>query len=178
MSQAVTPAERIRDLNSINEDVTSMLEAAGLAINTLTGRDEPAHDDDDTVMTNAETNSDTTSNTFERHVKEYYTKLQAVTARLRRQAYALEEAGIISTEASTLASTGSAPAVPRGGTPGLVSTELGRLTNGGLGNLDIGWLNSRGNKVATEKEHEIMIEAKELLQDALRNEAEDKEDMS
>lgn len=174
MAQAVTAADRIRELNNINEDVSSMLKAAGLAINTLTGRDPPSQAGDDAEMTDASAaTSKSSSETFETHVTEYYTKLQAVIARLRRQAYALEEAGIISVEATALTSSGATAAprndamASRGASPVVTSTEPARLTNGGLGNLDIGWLNSRGNKVATEKEHEIMIEAKELLQDML-----------
>ena len=37
----------------------------------------------------------------------------------------------------------------------------------GLGNLDVGWLNSRGNQVEVEKEKEIMIEAREVLRQML-----------
>ena len=90
---------------------------------------------------------------FAEHTKTYYTTLQAIIARLRRQAYALEEAGIIDAEASSKAST-----LPK---------ESERITNGGLGNLDVGWLNSRGNKVGAEKENELVEEAKKLIEETL-----------
>ena len=88
--------------------------------------------------------------------------------------YALEEANIIAAEIHTLSS--SAPSrqqQPNGGTgrgaPATASlAEPERITNGGLGNLDVGWLNSRGNKVGVEKEAELMKEARELAEQVLR----------
>lgn len=156
-----------------------MLRSAGLAINTLTGRaSSPNHGDDTEMVDSATLSLESSKQAFETHVTEYYTKLQAVVARLRRQAYALEEAGIISAEAAALTSSSAAAGrndatSQRAGSPGAASTETGRITNGGLGNLDIGWLNSRGNKVAAQKENEIMVEVKELLQDMLANKKDD-----
>lgn len=102
-------------------------------------------------------------------------------ARLRRQAYALEEAGIIAAEAPTLSTTSStgeagagtrpghgqgagirrAPVVPSGGRQ---QVEEERTTNGGLGNLDVGFLNSRGARVGGEKEEELVGEARRMLE--------------
>lgn len=175
MAQNVTAADRIHELNSINEEVTLMLRSAGLAINTLTGRDPPTQNGVDQEMKDSPQDTESASTQFEGHVTEYYTKLQAVIARLRRQAYALEEAGIITAETTTLAEKAASAAKPdartaRDSLPASNASKPARITNGGLGNLDIGWLNSRGNKVALEKEHEIMIEAKELLQEMLASE--------
>lgn len=38
------------------------------------------------------------------------------------------------------------------------------ITNGGLGNLDISWLNSRNNKVEKEMEAELWAKAQDLVQ--------------
>lgn len=168
MAQQILPADRIRELASINEDVATMLKSAGQAINTLTGRTDAAQDDNVEMKDadNKEHSIDGAKRAFEKHVTDYYTSLQAVVARLRRQAYALEEAGIISSEAAALSNAPARPAQPG-------STEHERITNGGLGNLDIGWLNSRGSQVGMEKENEILIEAKELLQDVLKQDDHD-----
>lgn len=169
MSQQMTPAERIRELSSINEDVAAMLKSAGLAVDTLTGR-PPSRFDEDEEMTTEDSTDRTAEGakaTYKKHVTDYYTSLQAVIARLRRQAYALEEAGIVASEASTLS---NAPARPAGAGQ---NAEQGRITNGGLGDLDIGWLNSRGNQGGMEKENEILIEAKEVLEELLKQDKEE-----
>ena len=41
--------------------------------------------------------------------------------------------------------------------------DADRITNSGLGNLDVGLLNSRGNSVGMEKEAELSTEATDLL---------------
>lgn len=73
----------------------------------------------------------------------YYTTLRKLQAGLSEQAAALEDAGIIPTEA------------PKDDAPG--------IKNGGLGQMDIGWLNSRSRDVGAEKELETVQEAKEWL---------------
>ena len=170
-SQSLSPADRIRDLSAINADVATMLQSAGRAINSLTNRplNNSVDVDEDISMTGQSQSAsiDDHKEAFTDHTKAYYTSLQAVVARLRRQAYALEEAGIIAAEAPTL--TSSAQQQRQAGPPGRSQAtppvhELERITNGGLGNLDVGWLNSRGNKVGAEKESELMEEARKLLE--------------
>lgn len=179
-----TPAERIRELSEINNDVPTLLLSAGKAINALTNR--PLHGDEEngssgaTLSTSVQEHKDV----FVDNAKAYFTAAQSIMARLRRQAYALEEAGIIAADAPTLSAPGAAeasqrtgaaqaPGFSRGGAPGRgpmapqrQSADDGdRITNGGLGNLDVGLLNSRGNSVGLEKEAELMAEAKELLEE-------------
>lgn len=165
-AQAISPADRIRELSVINKDVALMLQSASQALSTLTDTPASAHIDDgaDTEMTDTDGNGhlDARKRGFERHATDYYTSLQAVIARLRRQAYALEEAGIIAPEAAALSTTSTAQR--QGAAP---VSEPERITNGGLGNLDIGWLNSRGNKVGAEKENELLKDTKSLLEDML-----------
>lgn len=154
--QEVTPAERIRELLTISAHVPGMLESAGKALNALTN--SPLSKSGDGEAMEIENGSisatvDRRKAAFEEHTKAYYTSLQAVVARLRRQAYALEEAGIIDPDKPDKTS-GSAK-------------ETERIMNGGLGNLDVGWLNSRGNKAGAEKENELVEEAKKLLEETL-----------
>ncbi|TKA47499.1 hypothetical protein B0A54_01871 [Friedmanniomyces endolithicus] len=108
---------------------------------------------------------------FDEHSTAAYAGIQAFQAKMRRQAYALEEAGIIAPEALNLSATNTQQQ-GKGGLAGsrgsaalpVVAAEPDRITNGGLGHLDVGWLNSRGNKVGVEKEAELLHEAKVLLQ--------------
>ena len=170
-SKSITSAERIRELSEINGDVANLLASAGQAINALTNRslDSTTKGTDDAQMV------DDGSNTVESHKEQfteqtnaYYTGIQAVIARLRRQAYALEEAGIITAEAPSLSTTASrsiAPTTTQGQNPSASQQQAHTesITNGGLGNFDVGWLNSRGNRMGTEKEADLLAEAKDLL---------------
>lgn len=54
--------------------------------------------------------------------------------------------------------------------------EADRLVNGGLGNLDVAWLNNRIGKGGLEKEEEILREARELLEKVVRKEKEEKDE--
>lgn len=170
MSSAVfTPEERIRELSAINAEVAEMMKQAGLAVNALTNR-PLANDDEDQEMTNGQHTEIPSEhkNAFKQHTAAFYTGVQAVAAKLKRNVYGLEEAGIISAEASD-AGDNEPPRLGAGrqlGKP--VKEEASRITNGGMGNLDVGWLNSRGNKVGAEKENELMQEARELLEGEVR----------
>ena len=176
---AITPAERIRELSEINKDVATLLSSAGQAVHALTNRPLNMHDalDDDTQMTDASSDSlEARKEHFTDNSTAFYETLQGVIARLRRQVYALEEAGIITPDPGSVQDNPkAAPASAQGTRPGLAQVpkeqllDPDRIKNGGLGNLDVGWLNSRGNKVGAEKEAELVREAKELLQDVLSN---------
>jgi hypothetical protein len=87
----------------------------------------------------------------------------------------LEEAGIIAAETPTLSTTGAAPegaGLARRGPPGQAQRQAGeegeRITNGGLGSLDVGLLNSRGNSVGLDKEAELIAEAKQMVAEMLK----------
>lgn len=169
----ICPADRIRQLSDISEDVATMLRSAGQAINSLTDRplETPESDDTDTGMVDSTHTASVNDRkeVFTTHTTAFFTGLQGIVARLRRQAYALEEAGIVIAESATFSSSAQqAGELTRAGQTGKSATQQPeRLTNGGLGNLNIGWLNSRRNIVGAEKEDELMGEAKELLEDVL-----------
>jgi len=169
--EEITSAERIRELSAINAEIAHMLQSAGHAINALTDRPLSRDDeDDDTQMTDTQSTatSEERREAFSKHTKAFYTTEQSIVAKLRRQVYALEEAGITEKDAS--AQQAQVPA-PLGQKPGMQSNaqQASRITNGGMGNLDIGWLNSKGNKVGAEKENELMQETKELLESELKS---------
>ncbi len=92
--------------------------------------------------------------------------------RLRRQIYALEEADIISAETSkdsqsSLALPAAFAALGAGATSAQSSqtaSEKATTVAGGLGSLDVGWLNSRSDTVGKEMEAEIWEKARSFLQ--------------
>jgi hypothetical protein len=181
-AQPLPSADRIRELTEIDSDVASMLSAAGQAINALTNRplNPPNDSDNDTEMASTQEDPTTLSSrkqAFQQNSTIFYTNLQAVVAKLRRQAYALEEAGIITPEATGLSTISvQAPKQPLnqpsqpGRPPQQTDQQVERITNGGMGNQDIGWLNSRGNRVGADKEKELVEDTKKLLDDMLAGE--------
>lgn len=161
-SNDISPADRIRELNAVNGHLAAILHHAGQAVKALS----PTPDPDDEAS-----HLDARKKRFEAQSKDMFTSLQAATAVLRRQAYALEEAGIIAAQAPTISSHVQRQQSPQPGGGAAVGKkpEPDRITNGGMGNLDVGWLNSRGNQVGAEKEAELLEEATELARRALRD---------
>lgn len=179
-SNTFTPADRIRELGEIDARIPQALSAASFAVRSVVG--EP------TEETEPDSSPSDPQAAFERHTTVFYAQVQAITALLRRQAYALEEAGIISASKdsnldlqppppppSALGTAGRAGLpVAGGGRPamglapagsGQVGKEVAQMPiiNGGLGNLDIGWLNSRRDTIGKQKEAELWKEARRML---------------
>ena len=84
---------------------------------------------------------------FLAHVRSYFSTLKGLQKSLDKQAQALEDSGIIPAERDPVA----------------VHTGI---TNGGLGNLDVAWLNSRRRDVGLGKEKELRAEADVWLKEA------------
>ena len=110
---------------------------------------------------------------FRQAASQYFSLLSAVDVRLRRQIYALEEAEIIPAEAppkeqpsslsipSAFAAFGNAPAASSA--KQMIPTKaVGG--GGGLGSLDVGWLNSRNDDVGKEMEAELWAEAEHFIE--------------
>lgn len=124
--------------------MTKLIHAAGLAIQALTNSKSPAE------------SSSPTGNTLEAHkaafkaaTSQYFALLSSIDVRLRRQVYALEEAGILAPD-----SAASRP-----------SEAAGAGTAGGAANpLDISWLNSRKDTVGKDKEAELWAAAREFVE--------------
>jgi len=199
MSQpTITSSDRIRELSAINADVPALLSAAGSAINALTDRSISLQPNGNVNgHRNADINGDVDMDedgdhsqppldmhkeAFTKNATAYFHHIQAIMARLRRQTYALEEAGIIAADAPTLSTTSSMDQSQRQsngqsmvGRRGPVAAssaqkpqaEEEKITNGGLGNLDVGYLNSRGNRVGLGKETELIAEARKMLKEVV-----------
>lgn len=150
--------------------MAELLRSAGLAIKTLTCT-EPE----------ADGNHDGQSQTIEERQQDfatassrYFSLLSSIDVRLRRHISALEDAAIIPFEKITKDSESSrdGPTVnmPMSNTrPGMSGRDA--VTNGGMGNLDVGWLNSRNNNVGRAMEAKLWKEAHELLETTLEAKA-------
>ena len=83
---------------------------------------------------------------FKNAMDAFLSTLHSVDVRLKRQILGLEEAGIVSLKENK----------------GAVSLDPNGV--GGIGNLDVGWLNSRSNKVERDMEAELWTKARTHLE--------------
>lgn len=114
---------------------------------------------------------------FRAATAQYFSLLSSLGVRLQRQIKVLGEAQIIPKEATSIATLRDKPTAlaapslgPNIGTipnapPSKQSGGLkGSISGGGLGGLDIGWLNSRNDNVGKAKEAELWEEALRSVQ--------------
>ncbi|KAL1956315.1 hypothetical protein VTO42DRAFT_7398 [Malbranchea cinnamomea] len=128
-------ADRIRQLNEIDSDVAKLVQSAGLAIQALTEAPPPSSSPDEGAL-------EAHKRAFKQASAQYFALLSSIDVRLRRQVYALEEAGIIQPDSGE-------------GTTG--------QTTGGVNQLDISWLNSRKDTVSKDKEAELWANARKFV---------------
>ena len=107
---------------------------------------------------------------FQTATSQYFTLLSSVDVNLRRQIYALEEADILPAEAISkeLPTSLAVPPAAQINPPNATSSRIGGkprglITGGGLGNLDVGWLNSRNDNVGKEMNAELWEEAQSFI---------------
>lgn len=141
--QVFTSADRIRQLNDIDQDVTKLIHAAGLAVQALT---------DSKHESSSSTNDDSLESrkaAFKAATSQYFALLSSIDVRLRRQVYALEEASILAPDSASKA--GDAAGNSSVAAPGAVNP------------LEISWLNSRKDTVGKDKEAELWAAAREFI---------------
>lgn len=159
-----------------------MLHSAGLAIKALTNPSLSEHDDNSSQSRSIEQQK----KDFTTAASQYFALLSSVDVRLRRQIYALEEAEIIPAEAATKEQPTNLTAPPGSGAHPNVANPLATKqaaasksasTGGGLGALDIGWLNSRNDNVGKEMEAELWEKAKNFVKSLEEEEKSQDEDI-
>ncbi|KAL8733798.1 MAG: hypothetical protein Q9181_003446 [Wetmoreana brouardii] len=179
----LSAAERIAQLNSIDKvctsslaaflptliaclkDVAKLLHSAGLAIKTLTSSALEADGSQGSQNQDMEQRKEN----FAAASGQYFSLLSSIDVRLRRQISALEAAEIIPSETTAKESqispqtSGKATHTSNSLLPQPAVSSKDTITNGGLGNLDVSWLNCRNNKVEKEMEAELWEEALELV---------------
>ena len=158
-TKTISPPARIADLNSVDQSVSQLLQAASQSISLLSGSPPSASDD------RAPTTLANQKSTFKSTVDTYFTLLSRVDVRLRRQIYALEEAGLIHPGSDADAKRGRTVGADGDGQPAV-----------GGGALDASWLNARvGDKVGEGIERELWGKARELVDKIERRRQEDVE---
>ncbi|OBT77140.1 hypothetical protein VF21_05113 [Pseudogymnoascus sp. 05NY08] len=135
-SKHLTKAQRIQQLNEIDQSITKLLESAGLAVRTLTSINSPS-----------ETTSASRREAFTTATDTYLKDLHSVDVRLKRQIKGLDDAGVIRAE----------PETEEEGDKGKQATETKN------GAIDVGWLNTRSNKVGRDMEAELWEKARNFL---------------
>ncbi|KAF2096838.1 hypothetical protein NA57DRAFT_58724 [Rhizodiscina lignyota] len=143
-------AQRIQALSAIEEDVASLLRAAGNSISALSSN--PPSESNSTDPTEARKAAFTTNATA------YFKLFSRIQSALQTESEALQDEGLIPAKAAD-----ARPVVIEKGDPSTNKAD-DVITAGGLGNLDIGWLNSRGDEVGRRKEEEVWKEAREMLE--------------
>jgi hypothetical protein len=127
------------------QSVASLLQSAGAAIQVLAN---PATDSPPSLLVQ--------KTAFTEHTSAYFSTLSAIEVRLRRQVYALEEAGLI------------APGNERDAKRGRAAGSDERAIVAG-GPLDVSWLNARAkDTVGLKMEKDLWSEARAFVEELQR----------
>ncbi|OAQ66360.1 mediator complex, subunit Med11 [Pochonia chlamydosporia 170] len=149
-SEPFTVEENIHQLNAIDKSIAQLMSQTATALNALTtpaSSASPSNGDNSVIDATAQKEA------FKSATDSFLTTLHSIDVRMKRQIMALEEAGIVN-----LSNT------PRQGPNGATKASLQPNGVGTVGNLDVGWLNSRSTRVERDMEAELWQEAKEFLQ--------------
>ena len=130
------------------QSVASLLKSAGAAIQILAN-----------TPTKSPPSLETQKAAFTEHTSTYFSTLSAIEVRLRRQVYALEEAGLI------------APGTERDAKKGRAAGSDDRDVVAG-GPLDVSWLNARAkDTIGLKTEKELWARARALVEELQRKES-------
>ncbi|KAI2463409.1 mediator complex, subunit Med11 [Annulohypoxylon bovei var. microspora] len=152
-------AERIQQLAEIDRNIASLLRSTAQAVQTL-GKQGARGED-----VNMVDDKDQQSRVFQDSMNDFLRTLRTVNVGMKRQIWGLEEEQIISLDKEPqnlrdeggevqIANHRNAPLKPDG--------------DGKIGGLDVGWLNSRSDKVERDMEADLWNEAEAFLQHLLQ----------
>jgi len=154
----LTAADRIADLNSIDASISTLLSSASEAVGILANAPGSSNG------TGRPTSLPSAQAAFTEAASTYFSTLSSIEVRLRRQVYALEEAGLIQ--------PGDERDAKRGRTIG--GENVGR---GGGGSLDTSWLNARASdKVGEGMDAELWKTARQFVGEIQAREKEARKD--
>lgn len=163
------------------QDIASLLDLTGTAIQSLgkqslppapaanssgTGTEAPDQQEPQSESQQPQPSAAEQTRQFEGAMNKFLSTLHSVDARLKRQILGLDEAGIISLPSNKDApkdkpkddDAATGPVAP-GPKPALEPDGVGMV-----GDLDVGWLNSRSNQVEREMEAELWTKARKHLE--------------
>ncbi|KAM6509192.1 hypothetical protein FSOLCH5_012185 [Fusarium solani] len=151
-----TVEENIKQLNAIDQSAVQLMSHTATALNALTtpsSGDGAPNTDPSGEAVKPSLNPPAQKEAFRSATDSFLTTLHAIDVKMKRQIFALEEAGIVNL------------ANPQRQEPnGPPKASLKPNGTGAVGNLDVGWLNSRGTRVERDMESELWARAKEVLQ--------------
>lgn len=150
--QPFTAEENIDRLNAIGRSIAQLMNHTATALNALTtpASVEPAADGAGKPALDPSSQKEA----FRSATDSFLTTLHSIDVRMKRQVMALEEAGIVNLSNA-----------PRQGPSSAVSkASLKPNGVGTVGNLDVGWLNSRSWRVERDMEAELWRQAREFLE--------------
>ncbi|KAI0884053.1 mediator complex, subunit Med11 [Annulohypoxylon maeteangense] len=154
-----TKAERIQQLGEIDRNIVSLLRSSAQAIETL-GK-QVARGEDVNMVDDKEQQAQI----FQDSMNDFLRTLRSVNVGMKRQIWGLEEEGIITLDKETQnvsSEGGEVQATSRRTAP------LKPDGDGKIGGLDVGWLNSRSDKVEKDMEADLWKEADEFLRRVLQ----------
>ncbi|CAJ0551066.1 Ff.00g109960.m01.CDS01 [Fusarium sp. VM40] len=156
-----TVEENIRQLNAIDQHMVQLMKHTATALNSLTipSSSEPNQKNDPAAeTTKPPLDPPAQKETFRSATDSFLTTLHTVDVKMKRQIFALEEAGIIDL-APPKRQEAEGPILTA--QPILPSQRPNGV--GAVGNIGAGWLNSRGTRVERDMEAELWDKAKDLL---------------
>ncbi|KAI2620955.1 mediator complex, subunit Med11 [Hypomontagnella submonticulosa] len=150
-----TKAERIQQLGEIDRNVVSLLRSTARAVQTL-GKQQAQGED--AVMTESK---DHQLQVFQDSMNEFLRTLRTVNVGMKRQIWGLEEAHIISLDSKEPQNIRDEGGEAQGA--GRRNGPIKPDGDGKIGGLDVGWLNSRSDKVERDMEADLWKEAESFL---------------
>lgn len=152
---------RSSDTSLPSQDIVSLLALGGKAIQSL-GNQSPSEPNDSTAD-QAPRNPEEQTQTFQDTMDKFLTTLHKVDVRVKREIFALEEAGILTIDKTKVKDEDENTQADQDSKQTLEPNGMGMV-----GNLDVGWLNSRSNQVEMEMEAELWTNARKALENVAR----------
>ncbi|KAM0558259.1 hypothetical protein ACHAPJ_004948 [Fusarium lateritium] len=151
-----TVEENIKQLNAIDQQIVQLMKHTATALNALTiPSTSESNQNWDPSAEDSKPSLDPPSqkDAFRSTTDSFLTTLHTVDVNMKRQIFALEEAGIINL---------APPQRKESNGPILASQKPNGV--GAVGNIGAGWLNSRATRVERDMEAELWNKAKDILQ--------------
>ncbi|KAI1399451.1 mediator complex, subunit Med11 [Hypoxylon fuscum] len=178
-----TKQERIQQLGEVDRKITGLLRYTGNAIDALGAHVRAEEEDEDSTghaASAADADSDGPLSVFAHEMDDFLHALRAINVGMKRQIWGLEEAGIVTSEGagasketavssqSQSQSQSTAEGAGVGGGGGEVAAHatgpsLKPDGDGRIGGLDVGWLNSRSDKVERDMEGDLWNDAEKFV---------------
>ncbi|KAI9896963.1 hypothetical protein N3K66_007985 [Trichothecium roseum] len=142
-----TIEENIRQLNDVDKDVVQLMNHMSTALNMVSVPQSSSG------TPNTSFDPEDQKDAFKANTSAFLSTLHSIDVRLKRQIFALEEAGMVDLSAKTKAQSVGVP-----------KASLKPNGFGAVGNLDVGWLNSQGSKVERDMESELWAKARAFIE--------------